>query len=208
MCMLLLLLVTVLKYAFSALTLLVGWQEGHKNWVVRCWHDYLSGARCKWFAYGPADATATPSSLVPVKSRMVYLSGAGLARLSWKKRPLNGCSSSSSNSIEVVVAAVFVVVGSIGSRPSDHYFRSVCWFVCLFVCLCRVFLSRLWSDFDQTRTYVICLGLIVSLRIWGLGNDLNGGLTPKKLVFLGVLWLKKLSHPTVLIGLSWFLVIL
>jgi len=26
-----------------------------------------------------------------------------------------------------------------GSRPSDHYFRSVC----LFVCLCRVFLSRL-----------------------------------------------------------------
>jgi len=20
-----------------------------------------------------------------------------------------------------------------GSRPSDHYFRSVCWFVCLFV---------------------------------------------------------------------------
>ena len=23
---------------------------------------------------------------------------------------------------------------SIGSRPSDHYFRSVCWFVCLFVC--------------------------------------------------------------------------
>ena len=27
----------------------------------------------------------------------------------------------------------------IGSRPSDHYFRSVC----LSVCLCRVFLSRL-----------------------------------------------------------------
>ena len=30
-----------------------------------------------------------------------------------------------------------------GSRPSDHYFRSVCLFVCLsvclFVCLCRVF---------------------------------------------------------------------
>jgi len=24
--------------------------------------------------------------------------------------------------------------------------------VCLFVCFCRVFLSRLWSDFDQTRT--------------------------------------------------------
>jgi len=52
---------------------------------MRYWHSYLSGARCKWFAYGPADATATSSSLSPVKSRMVYLSGAGLPRLSWKK---------------------------------------------------------------------------------------------------------------------------
>jgi len=48
-------------YAFSALTLLVGWQEGHpacKNWVVGCWHGYLSRARCR-LAYVPADATAT-----------------------------------------------------------------------------------------------------------------------------------------------------
>ena len=47
--------------AISALTLLVGRQEGHpacKNWVVRCWHGYLYGARCRP-AYGPADATAT-----------------------------------------------------------------------------------------------------------------------------------------------------
>jgi len=49
----------------------------------------------------------------------------------------------------------------VGSRPSDHYFRSVC----LSVCLCRVFLSRLRSDFDQTRTLVICPGLVVSPRI-------------------------------------------
>jgi len=72
------------SYAFSALMLLVGHQEGHpacKNWVVRYCRCYLSGARCKWFAYGPADATATPSSLASVKSRMVYLSGAGLPRL-------------------------------------------------------------------------------------------------------------------------------
>jgi len=34
-----------------------------KKWVMRCWCDYLSWARCKWSAYGPADATATPSSL-------------------------------------------------------------------------------------------------------------------------------------------------
>jgi len=48
-------------FAFSALTLLVGQQEGHpacKNWVVGCWHGYLSGVRCR-FAYNPADVTAT-----------------------------------------------------------------------------------------------------------------------------------------------------
>jgi len=53
--------------------------------MVGYWRGYLSGARCKLFAYGPTDATATPSSLAPVKPRMVYLSGAGLPRLSWKK---------------------------------------------------------------------------------------------------------------------------
>ena len=40
---------------------------------------------CTWFAYGSADATATPSSLASAKSRMVYPSGTGLPRLSWKK---------------------------------------------------------------------------------------------------------------------------
>ena len=75
-------------HACSALTLLVGQQKGHpacKNWMTRYWRGNVSGVRCKWFAYGPADATATPPSLAPVKSRMVYLSGASLPRLSWKK---------------------------------------------------------------------------------------------------------------------------
>jgi len=47
--------------AFSALTLLVGRQEGHlacKKLSGGCWHGYLSEARCR-LAYGPADATAT-----------------------------------------------------------------------------------------------------------------------------------------------------
>jgi len=46
---------------FSALTLLVGWQEGHPackklsgGLLARC----LSGARCR-LAYGAADVTAT-----------------------------------------------------------------------------------------------------------------------------------------------------
>ena len=46
---------------------------------------YVYVTTCKWFAYGPADATAAPSSVAPVKSRMVYLSGDSLPRLSWKK---------------------------------------------------------------------------------------------------------------------------
>jgi len=52
---------------------------------------------CLELGANDADATATPSSLAAVKSRMVYLSGAGLPRLSWK-RSLNGCYSSSSSS--------------------------------------------------------------------------------------------------------------
>jgi len=45
--------------AFSALMLLVGWQEGHLAYkkLVGCWCGYLTGVRCR-LAYGPADATA------------------------------------------------------------------------------------------------------------------------------------------------------
>jgi len=38
----------------------------------------------------------------------------------------NGCKT-------VVVVVVVIVAVVIGSRPSDHYFRSVCLFVCLFL---------------------------------------------------------------------------
>jgi len=56
-----------IRLAFSALTLLVGWQKGHpackKLRGVGYWRGYLSGARWR-FAYGPADATATYSLLL------------------------------------------------------------------------------------------------------------------------------------------------
>jgi len=42
--------------------------------------------------HGPADATATPSSLPAAKSRMVYLSVAGFYPGCPGKKPLNGCS--------------------------------------------------------------------------------------------------------------------
>jgi len=73
----------------SALTLLVGRQEGHQacktlNGKVLAWLSVWSEVQV--IAYGPA-ATATPSCHAPVKSRMVlvYLSGASLPRFSWKK---------------------------------------------------------------------------------------------------------------------------
>jgi len=40
---------------------------------------------CCYFSHVVIFSTATPSSLAPVKSRMVHLSGSGLPRLSWKK---------------------------------------------------------------------------------------------------------------------------
>ena len=43
-------------------TLSVGSPEEHtagKNWVMSCWCGHLSGVRCRLFAYGPADVTAS-----------------------------------------------------------------------------------------------------------------------------------------------------
>ena len=90
-------------FAFSALTLLVGREETHpvcKNSVMTCWCGYLSGARCRLFAYGPADANAS-QNLSPVasfKSRLVLPFWYRLIQVVLEKRPLNGCSSSSSSS--------------------------------------------------------------------------------------------------------------
>jgi len=56
-----------------------------KKWVMRCWRGYLSGARCKWFAHGPADATATPSSLASLKSKLVQPFWYWLTRLVLEK---------------------------------------------------------------------------------------------------------------------------
>jgi len=69
--------------AFSALMLLVGRQEGPpacKNWMVGCWHSYVSGSRCR-FAYGPADATATLTISCCSKSRLVLPSWCQLTQV-------------------------------------------------------------------------------------------------------------------------------
>jgi len=53
--------------AFVALTLLVGRQEEHpacKNSAMRCWCSYLSGTRCRLFAYGSADVTTSQNPTI------------------------------------------------------------------------------------------------------------------------------------------------
>jgi len=66
------------KIAFSALILLTERQSiwPAKNLAMRCWRGYLSGARHKHLHV---------VQLMPLKSRRVYLSGASLSRLSWKR---------------------------------------------------------------------------------------------------------------------------
>ena len=67
----------------------VGWASGRaSNWVMRCWCGYLSGAKCRLFACGPAAATAIPKPhlLLPhFHPDWFYLSGTGFSSLAWKK---------------------------------------------------------------------------------------------------------------------------
>ena len=58
---------------------------------MRCWHGCLSGVRCKWFIYSPADATATPSPLASLTSRMVFSFWCRLTTTVLEKRPENRC---------------------------------------------------------------------------------------------------------------------
>jgi len=57
---------------------------------MRCWCGCLSGAKCKWFTYGPADATATlSSSLASLKSRMALPFWYWLTQVVLEKKSLN-----------------------------------------------------------------------------------------------------------------------
>jgi len=79
------------QLAFSALTL-VGRQDEQlacKNWVMKCWCGYLSGARYRLFVYGTAAATAipTPHNLLTHLNPGWFLPFwyTSLPRLSWKR---------------------------------------------------------------------------------------------------------------------------
>ena len=93
------------KIAFFALTLLIRCQEEHLACRMTCWCGYLSRARCRLFAYGPAGATASQNPIISCrlasfKSILVLPFWYWLTQVVLEKRPLNGCSSSSSSSTE------------------------------------------------------------------------------------------------------------
>jgi len=66
---------------------------------MRCWCGYLSGARCRLFAYGPADATAFPKPhhlLRSLNPDWLLPFWYRLTQVVLEKRPWNGRSSGSS----------------------------------------------------------------------------------------------------------------
>ena len=68
----------------------------------------------------------------------------GEAQAIWRFRTVNALKTATGGDL-VIYISLYTSIVDIGSRPSDHYFRSVSvgLSVCLSVCLCRVFLSRL-----------------------------------------------------------------
>ena len=95
------------RNAFGALMLLVGRQEEHpacKCWVMMCWCGCLSGAKCRLFAYGPVDATASRnpiiSCLIWIQTGFTFLVPAYLGCPG--KKPINSCSRSSSSKVLVL----------------------------------------------------------------------------------------------------------
>jgi len=99
-----------LSCAFSALTLLVGRQEGHpacKKTVMVYWRGYVWSEvqTCIWSSWWHCHSL----SLASVKSRLVLPFWYRLTQVVLEKRPLNGCS-------VVVVVCVYLVPFSRCSR--------------------------------------------------------------------------------------------
>ena len=137
------LIIHLIVIAFSALILFVGRQEQHmacKNWAMRCWCGHLSGARCRLFAYGPADATAIPktiSSVASFKSKPVLPFWYCFTRVVLEMRPINRC-----NIHLIVILCSDSVTLSIVPRGT-HQCTISCFTVVFHHCgWCQVSLSR------------------------------------------------------------------
>ena len=80
------------------------------------------------FAYSPADAAASQNPLASFKSRLVLLFWYQLIQVVLDKRPLNGCSSSSSSS--PLAASTETSVQDCMSGMRIDYFKSTDVLIC------------------------------------------------------------------------------
>ena len=80
-----------------------------------------------------------------------------------------------------------IVSISIGSRPSDHYFPSVCWFVCLSVCLfaCAEFFSAVFDPISIKLGHMSYVWVQLCLLEYRGCATPGGWVTPKNLYFQG-----------------------
>jgi len=116
-----------------------------KNWVMTCWCGYLSGARCRLFAYGPADATAILKlhNLLPHINPDWFLPfWYQLTQVILENRPLN-CY----NSVVVVVRLYTVAPPRGGGGWSFPLWVDIQKYV---ICVC--FMS--WNFFVSNNKYI------------------------------------------------------
>ena len=93
-----------------------------KRVCVRCCCCYLSEARCRLFAYGPADATAIPKPhhlLLHSNPDWFYFFWYRLNQVVLEKRPLNGCNSSSMCK-KIIGILQFSWLLGLKALPLDH----------------------------------------------------------------------------------------
>jgi len=96
-------------------------------------------------------------------------------------RPRAYVQSVSAFKVYAVLVCTFCTLYCIGSRPSDHYFRSVCLSVCLFV----QFFSAVFDPISIKLGHFICLDLVVPLEYRGCATP-GGWVTPKTCTFRGL----------------------
>ena len=115
---------------------------------MRCWCGYLSGARHRLFAYGPADATIIPKPYYhfsSIKSKLVLLFWYPLIQIVLEKRPLSECSSKRQC---LCSSHCTVVVLSLVLYSRWHYTfqtRTTCRWICRSLSAqCRIVECRSW----------------------------------------------------------------
>jgi len=112
---------------------------------MRCWYGYLFAARCRLFAYGPADATAIPKPhhMLSHFNRLLLSFWYRLTQVVLGKRPLNGCSVVVSFDVGHCTFILLYITTSNRFITARCYAYAVLTVgLCLSVCVCPSVTSR------------------------------------------------------------------